>query len=114
MLGDEEWGAWGRGVGCLGTRGAMCGHMVLHGLQSFILHLSLLQTAAVGEAGETLEGEWWGEEKILKLTDTRAGDKCEACGELSLADVDDYLVQGETLRLVDGDCPRQLEGQLES
>ena len=52
--------------------------------------------------------------KVLQLTDTRARDECEACGELSLADVDDHLVQGETLGLVDGDCPRQLEGQLES
>ena len=87
---------------------------VVEGLEPLVFFLSLLQPTAVGEGGEALEGEWWGVEQILKLTDMRAGDECEACGELSLADVDDHLVQGETLRLVDGDCPCQLEGQLES
>ena len=87
---------------------------LLEGEHSLVFLLPLLQPAAVGETGETLVGEWWSEEKVLQLTDTRAGDKREACGELSLADVDDHLVQGETLRLVDGDCPRQLEWQLES
>ena len=86
----------------------------MKGLESPVFFLSLFQPTAVGEGGEALEGEWRGEQQILKLTDTRAGDECEACGELSLADVDDHFVQGETLRLVDGDCPGQLEGQLES
>ena len=63
-------------------------------LQPPVFFLSFLQPTAVGEAGETLVGEWWGEQQILKLTDTRAGDECEAGGELSLADVDDHLVQG--------------------
>ena len=44
----------------------------------------------------------------------RAGNKCEASGELSLAKVNDHFVQGQTLGLVNGDGPHQLEGQLES
>ena len=50
----------------------------------------------------------------MKLTDSRTGYKCEACGEFSLANIDYHLVQGETLGFVDGDCPCQLEGQLET
>ena len=41
-------------------------------LQPPVFFLSFLQPTAVGEAGETLVGEWWGEQQILKLTDTRA------------------------------------------
>ena len=69
----------------------------VEGLEPLVFFLSLLQPTAVGEGGEALEGEWWSEEQILQLTDMRAGDECEACGELSPADVDDHLVQGETL-----------------
>ena len=67
--------------------------------------------SAVGKAGKSLIRKWRSEQKVLELTDTRAGHKREACGELSLADVNDYLVQGKTL---DGDCPRQLKGELET
>ena len=33
--------------------------------QSLIFLLSFLELAAIGEAGELLEGEWWCEEQVL-------------------------------------------------
>ena len=68
---------------------------------------------AIGKTGEALVWERWSEEDVLKLTDSRTGYKCEACGELPLTSVDNHLVQGENLGFVDSDCPCQFEGQLE-
>ena len=50
----------------------------------------------------------------MQATDAGAGDERQASGELSLADVDYDLVEGQTLRLVDGDGPGQLERELQT
>ena len=50
--------------------------------------------------------EWKGrcKQEILQLSDMRASHECETSRELSLANVNDHLVQGETLEFVNSDC----------
>ena len=52
-------------------------------LQPCVFSLPIFQLLE-RDARRWLVGEWRGEQEILQLTDTRAGNKCEAWGELSL------------------------------